>query len=117
MASASSSSTDTSWPSSIIELAMAEPTRPQPTIKTNISSDNTPGERRNLRSGRSGQDALPCALLALRRGGQKHLARRLLDHVAGGLPDEPVAHPAATSEDGAPAQAAGLLGAQHDGLD
>ena len=36
IASASSSSTETSWPSSSIELAMADPTRPQPTIRTNI---------------------------------------------------------------------------------
>ena len=36
MASASSSRTETSFPSSSMELAIAEPTRPQPTIRTNI---------------------------------------------------------------------------------
>ena len=38
MASGSSSSTDTSWPSASIDLAIAEPTRPQPTIRTNMSA-------------------------------------------------------------------------------
>src|SRR5215210_9003903 len=107
MASASSSSTETSWPSSIMELAIAEPTRPQPTIRTNISIPQyiREGAKQRLR-----QDALPRALLPRRGGGEDHLAGCLLDHVAGGVPHEAVAHAPAASEDRPAAQPAGLLG-------
>ena len=38
MASGSSSSTETVWPWASIALATADPTRPQPTIRTNMSA-------------------------------------------------------------------------------
>ena len=41
MASGSSSRTETSLPSASIEWAIADPTRPQPTIRTNIRIHST----------------------------------------------------------------------------
>src|SRR5918995_130913 len=122
IASASSSSTETSWPSSSMELAIADPTRPQPTIRTNIlvpqyiRPRDQPAPAAAPLSG-LGKHALAGALLARGRCGQDDLAGRLLDHVAGAPPRERAPPPPPPAEDRPAAQPAGLLGPKNDRLD
>ena len=129
MASASSSRTETSWPSASIELAIAEPTRPQPTIRTNIPAPLyicvalriAPGgpsprpphaaDPPHLRAGRP--RACPPRR---RRGGEDHLAGRLLDHVAGGLPTKRSRTRPRPPRIAPPRTRDGLLGGEHDRL-
>ena len=84
MASGFSSSTETSLPSASIDLAIDEPTRPQPTISTNM--EPTIALRPLAQAG--GSSPPSSGLRGLGVGGRRredHLAGRLLDHVAGGL--------------------------------
>src|SRR5215218_5741278 len=124
IASASSSKTETSCPSVSIELAIAEPTRPQPTIKTIMRTSLYSGAREvpvayasDERGTESGKNALAGVLLTRRRRGQDHPAGRLLDHVAGGVSDEAVTGPTVPAENGTAPDPGGLLRREHDRLD
>src|SRR5438045_2710230 len=105
IASGSSSRTETSWPLAIMLRAIADPTRPQPTIRMNTLSMY------------SRSDALARPFLAQRRSGQDHAARRLLDHVTRGLPNRAVARSAATAQAPSAAHPGRLLRREHDRLD
>src|SRR5438270_10308345 len=85
--------------------AIADPTRPQPTIST------------NTRSIYSRSDPLAAPFLAERRGGEDHAARSLLDHVTSRLPHGAVARPSATTHAAPATHARRLFGRQHDRFD
>src|SRR3954451_6332265 len=119
MASEFSSSTETSWPSESMDLATAEPTLPLPTIRTNIRSAQY--SRKGGRWARSDRRAVCAVVLravkrARRCRGEDDMAPCLLDDVRGGLPRDPFTSSCQPSENGASADATGLLGGQHDRL-
>ena len=104
------------------DLAIADPTRPAPTIKTNIERELEVDMPAKASAGGSARpDARP------RRWSSRRLASRhraagavtitrhgLADHLLGGLPDEVLQRAAATAEARAAPDPRGLLGAEHD---
>ena len=95
--SGSSSRTETSCPEARAERATAEPTRPAPTMRTNMVRHVTRFARRcpPLRRPRAG---LVRGRRLGRRGGQDDRDGGLGQHVLRRLPDEVVARPAAPAE-------------------
>src|SRR5436305_4704545 len=104
--SGSSSRQETLWPSRSIARATEEPTRPQPTIRTNIAG---------ILDGRFGNEVpLRCVITRFWRGGQQDPARRFLQHVLGRRPD--LSRPCRPDppEDAAAADLGRRLAADHD---
>src|SRR5918992_4528043 len=110
MASGSSSRTDTSWPSASMDLAIADPPRPDPTMSTNIRASLYKGSW-------LGRDPFADARSVSWRGRENHLAGSLFDHVARGLADEAVTRAPTAPEHGATLDPRRLLRGQHDRLD
>src|SRR4051794_17946263 len=116
IASGSSSRTETSCPSESILRATAEPTRPEPTIITNIAAHST--YRNGSWSGfplplRGRARAVP---VARGRRREYHPAGGLLHNVTGDLADRPVARSAAPAEQRPAPHARRRLGGEHDRL-
>src|SRR4051812_6832356 len=111
--SGSSSRTDTSWPAARAALATADPTRPAPTISTNMRAENLADRRTGSSAGLIVGGRL---LVGGRRRGEDHPAGRLLDHVLRDISNE-VVERRPPAEQRPPADPRRLLGREHDRLD
>src|SRR3954447_10661652 len=106
--SGSSSRTETSWPAASVALATADPTRPAPTMRTNMLFGTLPRA-----VGRAG--AVLCHLAGGR--GEDHTARGFGDHVLRDVSHEVLARAAPAAEQRAAAHPRRFLRRHHDRLD
>src|SRR5204862_1714138 len=110
--SGSSSSTETSCPSASADLATAEPTRPAPTIITNMARRLDHAQARLSACGRQFRPRLALPV-ALRRGGHDHPAWGLVDDVLRHVSDEVLEPSPPAPEARAAANPRRFLGAEH----
>src|SRR4051812_4158469 len=108
--SGSSSRTETSWPAASVALATADPTRPAPTMSTNILLGTL--QRRVRRAARSGAVARHLA----RRRGEDHPAGRFRHDVLRDVSHEVLARTAAPAEQRAASDPGRLLRRHDDRL-
>src|SRR6202000_2919395 len=109
--SGSSSRTETSCPAANADLATADPTRPAPTIRTNIWPLRSWAWRQRLDDG-SAASVRPSSHLHRRvlGGGRRHdhPATRLAYHVLGDVPHIALERPSTATEAGAARRAASV---------